>query len=131
VERPDLPRVLCQEYWEHLLSEVRLQRSRSVVTDTHISLLQKQLQVLSTLRAELRRQALLRPPRPEQADRRPAPIESLPEMLDKDKDGMEMDEQMQLQDEAHIHSLSYTQTLDIMNIHTHTYIHSYLVCVGA
>lgn len=87
------------------------------MTDTHISLLQKQLQVLSTLRAELRRQALLRPSQPDLSDRRPKPLESLPELLD--KDGMELDEQMQLQDEACPYPYPYPPC-------PHTYIHTYI-----
>ena len=89
-----------------MLSEVRLQQCRSLVTDTHISLLQKQLEVLSSMRVEQRRQMLRRPgfesssaaasaaaPRPLD----PLPLEPYLDLLD--REGVEVDEQMALRDE--------------------------------
>ena len=53
------------EYWEVMQQEVKVQIARAYVNDTHITLLQKQLELLSQLRVEARekrlQEALLNP----------------------------------------------------------------------
>jgi len=85
---------------------VRLQRARAVVTDTHIGLLQKQLDALTRLRAQA---ILLRPPAPSPF---PGDISRKDMLLDVVSSGdterpQDSEEQMAARDEIALPTLTY------------------------
>jgi hypothetical protein len=101
------------EYWEVMQQEVKVQLARAYVNDTHITLLQKQLEMLSQLRVEARdrrlKDALLNP-KGKSADEERAEMEmaeAVKALDEEDKPLGNKEEKMQNQDEVLLPGATY------------------------
>lgn len=103
------------EYWEQMQQEVKVQLARAYVNDTHITLLQKQLEMLSALRVEARerrlKDALLNPKgKSAEEERAELEIQAAVRSLDDDtadKPLGDKEEKMQNQDEVLLPGSTY------------------------